>query len=130
MFPFHATPPTAIPRLRQTGSEFLRLGRTVYFDACSSLFAYCTERLGYSEDSATKRVRVARLAQQFPQVLPRVEPLSPASVRVEFSAHAAFRDKLEQARALLSHKVPSGDPATILERALDLLIERETWVFG
>ncbi|MBK8998610.1 MAG: hypothetical protein IPM35_23055 [Myxococcales bacterium] len=38
-------------------------------DACSSLFAYCTERLGYSEDSATKRVRVARLVQQFPQVL-------------------------------------------------------------
>lgn len=38
-------------------------------EACSSLFAYCTERLGYSEDSATKRVRVARLVQQFPQVL-------------------------------------------------------------
>ncbi|MBE7482274.1 MAG: HNH endonuclease [Polyangiaceae bacterium] len=187
--------------------------RNLYLDdACSSLFAYCTERLGYSEDSATKRVRVARLAQQFPQVLddlasgelhltglfllsghltddnaeqllaeargkskrqleellarwfprpavpptitpvtpepvqgqlstwsgagtpappaqaprPRVEPLSPESVRVEFSAHAAFRDKLEQARALLSHTVPSGDLATILERALDLLIERET----
>ncbi|MBK8998765.1 MAG: HNH endonuclease [Myxococcales bacterium] len=181
-------------------------------DACSSLFAYCTERLGYSEDRATKRVRVARLVQQFPQVLDelasgelhltglfllsgrltednaeqllaeargkskrqleellarwfprpdvpptitpvtpepaqgelstwsgagnpappataprgRVEPLSPASVRVEFSAHAAFRDKLEQARALLSHTVPSGDLATILERALDVLIERET----
>ncbi|MBE7482829.1 MAG: HNH endonuclease [Polyangiaceae bacterium] len=192
--------------------------RNLYLDdACSSLFAYCTERLGYSEDRATKRVRVARLAQQFPQVLddlasgelhltglfllsghltddnaeqllaeargkskrqleellarwfprpdvpptitpvtpepvqgqlstwsgagtpapppapppaqaprPRVEPLSPESVRVEFSAHAAFRDKLEQARALLSHTVPSGDLATILERALDLLIERET----
>ncbi|MBK8997014.1 MAG: HNH endonuclease [Myxococcales bacterium] len=45
---------------------------------------------------------------------------------MEFSAHAAFRDKLEQARTLLSHTVPSGDLATILERALDLLIERET----
>ncbi|MBK9000677.1 MAG: hypothetical protein IPM35_33560 [Myxococcales bacterium] len=32
------------------------------------LFAYCTERLGYSEDSATRvRVRVARLVQQFPR---------------------------------------------------------------
>ncbi|GMV27810.1 MAG: hypothetical protein AMXMBFR58_38410 [Phycisphaerae bacterium] len=187
--------------------------RKLYLDdACSSLFAYCTERLGYSGDGATKRVRVARLVQRFPQVLdelasgelhltglfllsghltednaeqllaeargkskrqleellarwfprpdvpptitpvtpepvqgelstwsgagnpappasaprPRVEPLSPASVRVEFTASVAFRDKLEQARALLSHKVPSGDPATILERALDLLIERET----
>lgn len=38
-------------------------------DACSSLFAYCVERLGYSEDGATKRVRVARLVQRFPQVL-------------------------------------------------------------
>ena len=38
-------------------------------DACSSLFAYCVERLGYSEDGANKRVRVARLVQRFPQVL-------------------------------------------------------------
>ncbi|MBK9001033.1 MAG: HNH endonuclease [Myxococcales bacterium] len=45
---------------------------------------------------------------------------------MEFTASVAFRDKLEQARALLSHTVPSGDLATILERALDLLIERET----
>jgi len=36
-------------------------------DACSSLFAYCVERLGYSEDGANKRVRVARLVQRFPQ---------------------------------------------------------------
>jgi len=45
---------------------------------------------------------------------------------VELTAGVAFRDKLEQASALLSHKVPNGDPATILELALDLLIERET----
>ncbi|MBK8997950.1 MAG: HNH endonuclease [Myxococcales bacterium] len=56
----------------------------------------------------------------------RVEPLSPASVRVEFTASVAFRDKLEQASALLSHTVPGGDLATILELALDVLIERET----
>ncbi len=45
---------------------------------------------------------------------------------MELTAGVAFRDKLEQASALLSHKVPNGDPATILELALDLLIERET----
>ncbi|MBK9001460.1 MAG: HNH endonuclease [Myxococcales bacterium] len=45
---------------------------------------------------------------------------------MELTASVAFRDKLEQARALLSHTVPSGDLATILERALDVLIERET----
>src|SRR5690606_24734808 len=37
--------------------------RRLYLDeACSSLFTYCRERLGYSEDEATRRVRVARLA--------------------------------------------------------------------
>ncbi|MFZ5892670.1 MAG: HNH endonuclease [Myxococcota bacterium] len=37
--------------------------------ACSSLSAYCRERLGYSEDGAGKRVRVARLARDVPEVL-------------------------------------------------------------
>ncbi len=187
--------------------------RKLYLEeACSSLFAYCVERLGYSEDGANKRVRVARLVQRFPQVLDdlasgaihltglfllsghltednvermlgeargkskrqieeliarwfprpdvattittspevaqgelstmsgagnpgpaptpapraRLEPLSPARVRVEFTAQAAFREKLEQAQALLSHKVPSGDLATLLELGLDLLIAEET----
>ena len=37
--------------------------------ACSSLYAYCMERLGYSENGAIKRVRVARLAERVPRVL-------------------------------------------------------------
>jgi hypothetical protein len=185
--------------------------RSLYLeDACSSLFAYCVERLKYSEDGANRRVRVARLAQRFPQILDelasgevhltglfllsrhltegnveqrlaeargkskrqieeliarwspqpnvpttltttapepaqtelstvsgagspvppprpwmpraRLEPLSPESVRLELTARTAFRDKLEQARNLLSHAVPSGDLATLLELGLDLLI--------
>jgi len=44
--------------------------RRIYLDAaCSSLSSYCTERLGYSEDEAAVRVRVARLAARCPQVL-------------------------------------------------------------
>ena len=40
--------------------------RKLYLDeACSSLYRYCMERLGYSEDEALRRVRVARLAGQF-----------------------------------------------------------------
>jgi len=38
-------------------------------EACSSLFAYCRERLGYSEDGALKRMRVARLALVVPAAL-------------------------------------------------------------
>ena len=41
--------------------------RRLYLDqACSSLYSYCIERLGYSEDAALKRVRVARLIRRFP----------------------------------------------------------------
>src|SRR6187399_1778084 len=38
-------------------------------EACSSLFAFCRERLGYSEDAALKRMRVARLALEVPAAL-------------------------------------------------------------
>src|SRR5688572_4332631 len=37
--------------------------------ATSSLYRYCIERLGYSEDAALKRHRVARLVLRLPQVL-------------------------------------------------------------
>ena len=44
--------------------------RRLYLDqACSSLYTYCRERLGYSEDAALKRARVARLARRLPRVL-------------------------------------------------------------
>ncbi|MBK7581546.1 MAG: HNH endonuclease [Myxococcales bacterium] len=185
--------------------------------ACSSMFAYCTERLGYSENEAQTRIAVARtclrfpeamadlesgalhltglwllaprltdenvsallsevrgksrrqiealLARRFPKpdVLPsitplggrtmleqgdtgpgapvaqgdatpgapassraRVEPLSATSFRVEFTASAALRDKLERARDLLSHAEPGGELAVIIERAIDELIAVET----
>src|SRR5215813_5165812 len=44
--------------------------RRLYLEqACSSLYTYCRERLGYSEDAALKRARVARLALRFPPAL-------------------------------------------------------------
>jgi hypothetical protein len=199
--------------------------RRLYLEhATFSLYRYCIERLGYSEDAALKRHRVARLALRFPRVLEelragtihltglfllsaylteenaealvaaargksrrqideliarwfprpdvpprieaaavdsprtdhpglrgvdqrtlgqkpirptcpetgnpagsgRVEPLSPSRYRVEFTARAELRDKLERARELLSHAVASGDLGELFERALDALIEKET----
>ena len=38
-------------------------------EACSSLNVYCIERLGYSEEGAFKRVRVARLVLRVPRAL-------------------------------------------------------------
>jgi 5-methylcytosine-specific restriction endonuclease McrA len=37
--------------------------------ACSSLFAFCVERLGMSESAAGKRITAARVARRFPVVL-------------------------------------------------------------
>src|SRR5262247_3873532 len=48
--------------------------RRLYLDqACSSLYTYCRERLGYSEDAALKRARVARLALRLPPVLDELQ---------------------------------------------------------
>jgi hypothetical protein len=191
--------------------------------ATSSLYRYCIDRLGYSEDAAMKRHRVAQLALRLPEVLEelrvgaihltglfllsthltednasvllaeargksrrqleeliahwfprpdvassieplagasqgaleqstlpgvgkgndtprhaacpgtgtpqawgRLEPLSPARVRVEFTARVEIHDKVEQARQLLSHAVPNGDLGELFERALDALLEKET----
>ena len=178
----------------------------------TSLLGYCMQELGYDEDSALKRHRVAKLALRFPQVLEelragtmhltglfllakhlrednastllaeargksrrelekliarwfprsdvppslepvgvtlttagpsvapvsgtctgagepvrgRLEPLSPSRLRVQFTARAELYEKIEKARELLSHALPSGDLGELFERALDALLEQET----
>jgi hypothetical protein len=171
-------------------------------EGCSSLFSYCRERLGYSEDEALKRLRVARLGRRVPAVLEelrsgavhltglfvlshymteenaeallaeargksrreleralarlfprgdvaqrivplgaggagtspgagdrgergRLEALSASRFRVEFTASGELYEKIERARELLSHSVPSGDLEAVFERALDALIASE-----
>ena len=183
-------------------------------EACSSMYTFCIERLGYSENEAHTRLQVARLCSQFPaaqealesgaihltglallcpkvteanvhelleearaktrreieallarrfprpDVLPsitplqptlleqgnsgpgalpeqpaqsaeptppraRVEPLSASSFRVEFTASAELRQKLELAQNLLSHAVSSGDLSSLFERAIDELLAAE-----
>jgi hypothetical protein len=72
----------------------------------------------------------ALLAERFPQPdrpssIRRVtlEPLSVASFRVEFTASAALREKLEHCRDLMSHANPSRELAVVIERAVDLLLK-------
>ena len=50
------------------------------------------------------------------------QPLSPGRFKLQLTIDATFKDKLELARDLLRHAVPNGDLATILHRALDLLV--------
>jgi hypothetical protein len=54
----------------------------------------------------------------------RLEPLSPGRYRVQFTADVALKEKLELARDLMRHTLPTGDLAAIVARSLDLLIEQ------
>ena len=54
----------------------------------------------------------------------QVEPLSTERYRVEFTATAALKEKLDRAANLMRHGNPNGDLSLIVERALDVLIER------
>jgi hypothetical protein len=54
-----------------------------------------------------------------------MEPLSPHRYKIQLTADAALKGKLEQARDLFRHANPSGDFAEIFSRALDLLIAEQ-----
>jgi hypothetical protein len=53
-----------------------------------------------------------------------VEPLSETTFKIEFTGSRALKDKLCEAQDLLRHRIPDGDLATVIERAVDLLIEK------
>jgi 5-methylcytosine-specific restriction endonuclease McrA len=53
-----------------------------------------------------------------------IEPLSEARYRIQLNATSALKEKLDLARALISHSNPGGDIAVVIERAIDLLIEK------
>ena len=66
---------TLTHRSREVGRELLvHLAevdrRRLYLsEACSSMFVYCTQRLGFSEGAAYRRIHVARLSRRLPLVL-------------------------------------------------------------
>ncbi len=53
-----------------------------------------------------------------------VEPLSPGRYRVQFTASAELRHKLERLEALMRSEVPDGDLAAIIECAVTEKLER------
>ena len=54
---------------------------------------------------------------------PVIAPLTPERYRVQFTVSAETHDKLRRVQNLLCREIPSGDPAAIFERALDLLLQ-------
>jgi len=55
---------------------------------------------------------------------PMIEPLAPARYRVQFTATAELRDKLERLQALMRSSVPDGDLAAVIEAAVSEKLER------
>ncbi len=53
-----------------------------------------------------------------------VEPLSPARYRIQFTASAELRDKLERLQDLMRSSVPDGDLAGVIEAAVTEKLER------
>jgi 5-methylcytosine-specific restriction endonuclease McrA len=56
--------------------------------------------------------------------LGHVAPLSPRRFKVEITIGEETHDTLRQLQDLLSHQIPSGDPALVIERALEDLLEK------
>lgn len=53
-------------------------------------------------------------------------PSGPGRFRLQMTASQELHDKLKQLQHLLRHQVPGGDLDVIIERAVDLLLERTT----
>jgi hypothetical protein len=53
-----------------------------------------------------------------------IAPLSPERYRVQFTAGAELKQKIERAVNLMRHTNPSGDLSVVLDRAVDLLLAR------
>jgi len=51
-----------------------------------------------------------------------VKPLAPERFKVQFTVGRDTYEKLRQVQDLLRHSIPNGDPATIFDRALTLLL--------
>ena len=82
------------------------------------------EELLASVSGKTKREVEALLATRFPKpdAPAKIRQLSGERFKVEFTASAELREKLEQCRDLMSHANPNRDLAVVIERAVDLLL--------
>ncbi len=82
-------------------------------EACSSLFAYCTERLGFSEDEACRRIEAARLARRFPCIYDRLD-----NGRVSLSVLGRLKSVLTEENAQELLDAVSGKSVRDAERVL------------
>ncbi len=121
--------PSVVRKLPERASRALAVEPTLG-TAPREPIAPDTQDAGTVENAAEARAMDARL--ELPMVprsdharsRGRVEPLSPERYRVQFTADQALKEKLELAAELMAHRNPSRDLAQVVNRALDVLIEK------
>jgi hypothetical protein len=59
-----------------------------------------------------------------PPARPVIRATAPARFKVQFTVGQDTHDKLRRLQDLLRREIPSGDPATIVDRALTLLLDK------
>jgi 5-methylcytosine-specific restriction endonuclease McrA len=59
-----------------------------------------------------------------PRVRTKIAPIAPERYTLQVTLHGSTCNKLRRAQELLGHAVPSGDVAEVLDRALELLVEK------
>jgi len=102
--------------------------RRLYLPAgCASMYAYCVQELRMSEDTALKRIRVARTAREFPAIFPALADgrlnltavllltpnLGPDNAN-ELLAAATHNSKAE-IELLLAQRFPQADVPTLVQ---------------
>jgi hypothetical protein len=92
-------------------------------EAYSSMHQFCVSALGMSEDSAEKRIRVARITREHPALFPAIADgrlhlsgvllLAPVltNVNAENLVHASSRKSCAQIREMLAMWFPKPEPA-------------------
>jgi 5-methylcytosine-specific restriction endonuclease McrA len=92
------------------------------------MFAYCVGRLGLSEDEACRRIDVARLARQYPEIYPRLAAgqlsLSVTVLLKQYLSASTAAELLdlvagstiEKAKELLASRFPRPDVASVIRK--------------
>jgi hypothetical protein len=78
------------------------------------------EATGASPDALVHRVESAAVSE----ARPLIAPLSPDRYKVQFTADRTLVDKLCKAQDLLRHRIPDGDPVSVLDFALTVLLKQ------
>ena len=76
------------------------------------------------EPSMRKAETTVSTTEHVSRQVDELTPKEPELYRMQVTIPKSTHDKLREAQALLSHAVPLGDVAQVLDRALDLLIKR------